>query len=217
MAYIPDSDSFQLLPQIWQEKLTEVPDFAASKAQLQLILLQLAQFPSDSNHLIAIDGPCGSGKTTLAKKLATILDALVIHMDDFLIPHHLKTPERLSIPGGNVDIERLRQEVLLPYASHLPIAYRRYDCHADKFSDVVILPDCKYTIIEGNGSLLPSVRALADFCFFLRISPDKQQKRLLQRVGKERLAEFNSRWIPLENAYFAAYHLPDDQCIVINA
>lgn len=216
MTQLPDSDAFQLLPQTWREKLMEVPNCASSKEQLLPILLPLAQLPDEARHLIAIDGPCGSGKTTLAEKLAAILDAAVIHMDDFLIPYHLKTPERLSIPGGNVDIERLQQEVLQPYTNHLPIAYRRYDCHADQFSDMIALPERKFTIIEGNGSLLPSIRALADICFFLRITPDKQQERLLQRVGKERLIDFNRRWIPLENAYFAAYHLPDEHCIVID-
>ncbi len=215
MTQLSDSDAFQLLPQTWQEKLTAVPNFASSKEQLLPILLPLAQLPDEARHLIAIDGPCGSGKTTLAEKLAAILDAAVIHMDDFLIPYHLKTPERLSIPGGNVDIERFQEEVLLPYTNHFPIAYRRYDCHANQFSDMITLTERQYTIIEGNGSLLPSIRALADICFFLRITPDKQQERLLQRVGKERLIDFNCRWIPLENAYFAAYHLPDKHCIVI--
>ncbi len=216
MTQLSDSDAFQLLPQAWQENLTAVPNFESSKEQLLTILLLLAQLPNKTRHLIAIDGPCGSGKTTLAEKLATILGVAVIHMDDFLIPFHLKTPERLSIPGGNVDIERLQQEVLQPYANHLPIAYRRYDCHADQFSDVIALPEQQYTILEGNGSLLPKIRALADCCFFLRISPDKQQERLLQRVGKERLADFKRLWIPLENTYFSAYHLPDEHCIVID-
>ena len=32
--------------------------------------------------LITIDGPCASGKTTLASRLAEMLDASVIHTDD---------------------------------------------------------------------------------------------------------------------------------------
>ena len=26
---------------------------------------------------------------------------------------------------------------------------------------------------------------------------------------------FNARWIPLENAYFDAYHLPDESCVLV--
>ena len=35
--------------------------------------------------LITIDGPCASGKTTLASRLAEMLDAAVIHTDDSMI------------------------------------------------------------------------------------------------------------------------------------
>ena len=36
--------------------------------------------------VIAIDGRCASGKTTLARELAERLGAGVIHMDDFFLP-----------------------------------------------------------------------------------------------------------------------------------
>ena len=56
---------------------------------------------------ITLDGPCASGKTTLARALAQELNAFVVHTDDFVVPHAQKTPERLAIPGGNCDAERL--------------------------------------------------------------------------------------------------------------
>jgi len=48
--------------------------------------------------LIAIDGCCGSGKTTLANKLAKELNASVFHMDDFFLQPHQRTEKRLSEP-----------------------------------------------------------------------------------------------------------------------
>ena len=42
--------------------------------------------------LITIDGPCASGKTTLAEKLGLLLHAPVIHTDDFVIPSRAKDP-----------------------------------------------------------------------------------------------------------------------------
>ena len=62
--------------------------------------------------LITIDGPCASGKTTLARKLSAALNCDVLHMDDFVVPHTRKTEERLSIPGGNCDWERLTRTCL---------------------------------------------------------------------------------------------------------
>ena len=70
---------------------------------------------SDSPFIIAIDGRAASGKSTLAQQLGELLDADVIHMDDFFLPPSLRTKERLSEPGGNVHYERFAEEVPLLY------------------------------------------------------------------------------------------------------
>lgn len=46
--------------------------------------------------ILAIDGRCGSGKTTLAGMIAHRYKAEVIHMDDFLLRQEQRTPERLA-------------------------------------------------------------------------------------------------------------------------
>ena len=63
-------------------------------------------------RIIAIDGRCASGKTTFTQKLADYLNAEVIHMDDFFLRNELKTKERLSEVGGNIDYERFTSDVL---------------------------------------------------------------------------------------------------------
>ena len=52
--------------------------------------------------------------------------------------------------------------------------------------------------------MLPDIRRHADLTLFLRINPEVQQERLLQRVGAAWLKDFNARWIPLENTYHEA-------------
>ena len=39
---------------------------------------------------------------------------------------------------------------------------------------------------------------------------------LLRRETPEGLKRFHDRWIPLEEAYFTAYRLPDAGCILLN-
>ena len=56
--------------------------------------------------LVAIDGCCGSGKTTLAAALAERLKAEVLHMDDFYLRPEQRSPARYRTPGENVDHER---------------------------------------------------------------------------------------------------------------
>ena len=57
--------------------------------------------------LIAIDGRCGSGKTTLGQRLAELLEANLFHADDFYLRPCQRTPERYNEPGGNMDRDLL--------------------------------------------------------------------------------------------------------------
>ena len=69
---------------------------------------------SEESLLVAIDGRCGSGKTTLGKYLKQIFDCNLFQMDDFFLRMEQRTPERLKEPGGNVDYERFEETVLRP-------------------------------------------------------------------------------------------------------
>lgn len=72
------------------------PDFSRD-ARIAPILTRIAQLPKKPRLLVTIDGPCGSGKSTLADALSDALNAPIIRMDDFFLPHVLKTPQRLAI------------------------------------------------------------------------------------------------------------------------
>ena len=165
--------------------------------------------------LVTLDGPCASGKTTLAQKLAQVFQAGVAHTDDFVIPHALKTPERLAVPGGNCDAERLAREVVVPFKHGLPVQYRRYDCMNDSLMPAVRLPDSRVLILEGSYCNLPCIREHADVRLFLDAPWETREARLLARESAGSMRQFYDRWIPLENAYFEAYHLPDDGVALI--
>ena len=155
--------------------------------------------------LVAIDGGSCSGKTTFAARLGERLNANVFHMDDYFLPPHMRTPERLVAPGGNVDAERFLQEVLLPLQRGETVYSRRYDCHKD-----VLLPPAEYpqrivSIAEGAYSLRPDLAAYYDLRIFCRVESASQMERVLARNGSRQAEIFRTRWIPMENAYFAAF------------
>ena len=164
--------------------------------------------------LVTIDGPCASGKTTLASHLAEVLCAAVVHTDDFVVPHAQKTPERLRVPGGNCDFERLISEVVAPWKRGDPVRFRRYDCGADCLLPEEALPDRGLLILEGSYCNLPAIRRYADVRIFADAPWEVRRARLIRRESPESLQRFYDRWIPLENAYFEAYGLPDKGCLV---
>ena len=79
--------------------------------------------------LVAIDGRCAAGKTTLAASLQAQLECNVFPIDDFFLRPEQRTSERLHQPGGNVDYERFLTEVLRPLHDGQAVTYRPYDCH----------------------------------------------------------------------------------------
>ena len=165
---------------------------------------------------VTLDGPCASGKTTLASKLAEAFGASVIHTDDFVIPHALKTPERLAVPGGNWDLERILEEIIVPWSSGAIVKYRKYDCASDSFSPEETLPQSDTLIIEGCYCNLPGIRECADVRLFLDAPWGKREQRLAKRESEASLKMFHERWIPLEDAYFKTFGLPDSEMEVIS-
>lgn len=62
------------------------------------VLLRLVQKEARGSFLVAIDGRCASGKTTLAGKLRSALKCNVVHMDDFYLPFAKRTEDRMAQP-----------------------------------------------------------------------------------------------------------------------
>ena len=139
-----------------------------------------------------------------------------MHTDDYVIPHAQKTPERLAVPGGNCDAERLAGEVVIPYKNGAPVRTRKYDCRKDVFLPEEQLPDARVLILEGSYCNLPAIRKYADIRLFLDTPREIREARLMSRESAASMRQFRERWIPLENAYFEAYHLPDDGQILIS-
>ena len=176
-----------------------------------------ALLASNERVLLAIDGNCCAGKTTLSQRLGALLDANVFHLDDYFLQPHMRSPQRLSQPGGNVDAERFLAQVLLPVSRGEQATVQKYDCHADALlAPVLVLPK-RVAIIEGAYGLHPLLAPYYDLKVFCRINPAPQEMRILARNGEEALSMFRSRWIPLENRYFEALDILSQCDLVIDA
>ena len=121
--------------------------------------------------LVAIDGRCGAGKTTLAARLQAELPCRVFHMDDFFLQPYQRTPERLQVPGENVDHERFLQEVLLPAARGEAVVYRPYLCAREVLGPAVSVPPARLTIVEGSYACHQTLWPYYHLRIFLTVIP----------------------------------------------
>ncbi len=152
--------------------------------------------------IIAIDGMSGSGKTTFANALAEDLSATLIHMDDFFLRPEQRTDERLNTIGGNVDVERLLDEVIIPIYNSNSFTYKPFNCHKMDFSESQTIKPENIVIIEGSYSCHSEIFDFFDLHIFLYTDTVNQISRILKRNGYEKAKIFMNKWIPLENEYF---------------
>ena len=176
---------------------------------LKTILARIDALLSRQDRVIvAIEGSCGSGKTTLAALLAEYRDCNVFHMDDFFLQPHQRTPERLTQPGGNVDYERFREELLQPLVSGSAFFYRPFDCKSMTLSDPVEVTPKSLNIIEGSYCMHPYFGSPYDLTIFLTVEDELRRQRILQRPAHLH-RRFFEEWIPMESRYFTAFSIAE--------
>jgi len=161
--------------------------------------------------LIAIDGRCAAGKSTLALYLQKACQCNIIRMDDFFLTPELRTFERLNEAGGNVDYERFLSEVLIPLKLGEVFSYRPYDCRKNEMVQEKIINPLSVNIIEGAYSCHPALYNYYDLSIFLTIDEAEQLRRIKKRNGEIGALQFQEKWIPLEERYFSAYRV-EERC-----
>jgi uridine kinase len=139
-------------------------------------------------RLVCIDGPAGSGKTTLADRLAGALGAgtAVLHMDDLYAGW--------TMSGA---FSRLAAGVLRPLAEGRAGAFHRYDWAAGRFAaEPVAVPVPVVLVVEGCGSCPRAVDPWAALRVWVEAPQPLRLIRGLARDG----AHFEAYWLRWQQA-----------------
>ncbi|MBE6542605.1 MAG: hypothetical protein E7672_09220 [Ruminococcaceae bacterium] len=191
------------------------PAYRVVKRELASLLPLILLLKKKESAIIAIDGFCGSGKSTIAAILADLLDANLIHTDDFFLPSSKRKPERYAEPGGNIDYERFYDEVVCNIHNDM-FSHGVFDCSAMQITSAKTYFKKKFTIIEGAYSLHPYFKDYYDVSIFVQTSETEQRKRIIARDGIEYLKMFEDKWIPLEKHYEASFKIRKQVEFLIN-
>lgn len=182
---------------------------------IEAILKKIDTLLKQKNRIIiAIDGPCTSGKTTLAGELSAIYDCNVFHMDHFFLRPEQRTQERYAEIGGNVDYERFLDEVLNPLKKEIPFSYRPFDCKTFALTNPICVTPKKLNIVEGSYSNHPYFGNPYDLKIFLTVTPQLQRQRIMERPMCLH-QKFFTQWIPMEQLYIDHFQIQQISDIIL--
>lgn len=158
--------------------------------------------------VIAIDGPCLSGKTTISNFLKDCSHLKIVHMDDFFLPKERQ--KDLTIKDFHIDFTSIILQVLIPFRQGMNHAsYFKFNCQRQVYtlSEIDFDKD-DILLLEGSYSSSPIMREYIDYHIFIDIDSSIQLSRLKQREDSK-YDDYINKWIPKENYYFKEYQIKE--------
>lgn len=158
--------------------------------------------------LVGIDGPGGTGKTTLALHLQVLDPTItIVHMDDFDLPSNGKSMGDPLVKeiGADTDWQRLLREVVMPVREGKVASYRPFDREGGRMGREKSVAPQGTVIIEGVFSLRKELFSSIDVGIFLICSLQTRLERALKRDGLEMRGRWENDWIPMEERYMAEH------------
>jgi uridine kinase len=144
--------------------------------------------------IIVIDGPAGSGKTTLAKSLSGLLENCpIIHMDEIYDGW-----ENALSPKTSQD---LVEWIINPLLESRSIEFVKYDWYLEKRIEKVVINLPKVLIIEGVGSSSFEISKHASLKLWIEVNKETGINRVLTRDGQQ-IQEQMKKWQTRESKFF---------------
>jgi hypothetical protein len=169
-----------------------------------VVELLLARPPTlGQGRLVCLDGPAGSGKTTLSHAVASGFDKLnqreppsrarsrLVHMDDLVEGW-----------GGLAGVTAQLEGILRPLAAGQPGSYRRYDWLDGAFAETVTVEPCPLLVLEGVGSGAARFDDVRTLLVWVEAPYDERLRRGLERDG-DAFAPHWEQWAADEADLFA--------------
>ena len=144
--------------------------------------------------IVVIDGPAGSGKTTLAKSLSELLgNCPIIHMDEIYDGwENALSPKTFS---------DLANWIIKPLLESKSIEFTKYDWYLEKRIEKVVINPPKVLIIEGVGSSSSEISEHACLKLWIEVNKEIGISRVLTRDGQQ-IHEQMKKWQTRESKFF---------------
>lgn len=142
-------------------------------------------------RLVCVDGPAGSGKTTLADAIARVVpDTQVVHCDELLRGW-------AGLPGLADSVDALLRPLAVGETGH----WRRWDWVADGWAETHAVRPGGLLVLEGVGSWSPGIADLVGFLVWVEAASDVRLARGIERDGEAMRPQWE-QWRVEEDALF---------------
>lgn len=147
-------------------------------------------------RVVCVDGPAGSGKTTLAAALADDLAALgpvlVVHGDDVYEGWPVVAGEPDRVTAFATLANRLRRDLLDAWARGRTVEVPRWDWYAGAPGHPVRATPPATVVLEGVGLAAAPLRELASLTVWVEADAVQRRARVLARDGDAVAGELDS-------------------------
>lgn len=133
-----------------------------------------------ATRVVLIDGPAGSGKTTLGERLGGALGAQVLHADDMYE----------GWDGLPVLRDVVVTRILEPLARGEEAGFERWDWVASARAEHIAVPNAEYLVIEGVGVAQRAARDYASLVIYVDAPWPERLARGLARDGDAMRAQW---------------------------
>jgi uridine kinase len=143
-------------------------------------------------RLVAIDGPGGAGKSTLAQRMSAATGgAPVVHTDDF------------ASADNPIDWwPRLLAQVIEPLSNGQPAHYQRYDWPSGSLAEWHTLDPAPIIVIEGVTAARREWRHQLSYVIWVETPRNERLRRGLERDGLDAVG-FWGDWMTAEDEHYA--------------
>ena len=156
--------------------------------------------PSNKLTIIALEGRCASGKSTITNKLNNVT---IIHADDFFSKTDLLNFDALD-------------KVLSKLKLNEKLEYTVYNCMNDTYQTKIIEKIKPVVIVEGVYSFHQKIRNYYDKLIYVETSKELQISRLKARTNSQTLYDkFINIWVPREEEYYNSNNYVEISDIII--
>jgi len=179
---------------------------AGSSSDAEVVLARAAaRAPTlGAGRLICVDGPAGSGKTTLGRALAAATGAALVHTDDLMEGW-----------GGFATVATQLTGLVTELAAGRVGSYRVYDWHEARFDATVELAPAPWLVVEGVGSGEPAIAAHVTTLVWVEVDDTLRLARGLARDGAH-MEPFWRTFMGQERELFARHRTQERADVLVD-